>query len=89
MLDCGAVGDVAVKGLNEPALVVRVDLRIVAAAGEGDIGQALVDERLAGAIEVDMHQDTVGGLPLGAVARHGVAVVHVGMGAEIEIDGPA
>jgi hypothetical protein len=89
VLDCGAVGHVAVKSLSEPALVVRVNLRIVAAAGEGDIGQALVDERLAGAIEVDMHQDTVGGLRLGAVAGDGVAVVHVGMGAEIEIDGPA
>jgi hypothetical protein len=36
-----------------------------------------------------MHQDTVGGLPLAAVARDGVAIVQVGMGAEVEIDGPA
>src|ERR1700688_3753916 len=27
LLDCGAVGDVAVKSFSEPALVVRVDLR--------------------------------------------------------------
>src|SRR5579864_7911721 len=71
------------------ALRSRAVTRIVAAAGEGDIGQALVDERFAGAIEVDMHQDPVGGLPLAAVARDGVAIVQVGMGAEVEVDGPA
>jgi len=42
----------------------------------------------SGSLQVDVHEDPVGGLSLAAVARHGVAVVQVWMFAEIEGDGP-
>jgi hypothetical protein len=88
LFDRGTMGDVTIERLGEPGLVVGVNLRVVAAAGHGDVGQALIYERFAGAIQIDVHEQA-GRLSLTAVARHGVAVIDMGVGADVQVDGSA
>jgi hypothetical protein len=68
------------------ALVVGVDLGVVSTPGNRDVRQAPIHELLSGSLHVDVHEDPVGCLSLTAVARDGVAVVQVRMGADIEGD---
>jgi hypothetical protein len=85
-LDRGPMRDVAIQGGGKLRLVVGVDLPVVPAARERDVRQAPIHKRFSGALQVDVHEDPVGRLSLAAVARDGVAVVQVGMSAEVEGD---
>ena len=55
---------------------VGVDLRVVRRARNGDIGKPCADQFCVNR-SVNVHNNAVGGEPLGAVARDGVAVVKV------------
>jgi hypothetical protein len=80
--------DVAIEGGGELCLIVGVDLGIVAAARDRDVRQTLIHELFSGSLQVDVHEDAVGRLSLAAVTRDGVAVVQVGVDADVEGDGP-
>lgn len=72
-----SVRDVAVQRARESQLVVGVDARIVLPARHRHIRQPLVNELLACMCGLDVHEDAAGGLPLAAVARHGVSVIEM------------
>ena len=61
--------DIADDGTRELRSVVRVNLRVIPAAGHSDVRQALVDEAIAAPLGVDVDEDAIGGLALAAVAR--------------------
>jgi hypothetical protein len=57
--------------------IVRVDVRVVPAAGDGHVRQAPIDEIFAGPVRVDVYEDPIGGLALTAVAGDRIAVVEM------------
>ena len=64
--------------------LVRIDLRVVAGAGDGNVGQSAINEFLAGVLGVHVDEDAVGGLPLTAMARYRVAVVEMPVLIDVE-----
>ena len=68
---------VAAEGLCELGFVVGIELNVVPAPRDRDVGQALIEELCSGAVGVDMYEHAVGGLPLAAVTRHRIAVVQM------------
>jgi hypothetical protein len=84
-----AMRHIAVNCASELHLVVGVDPRVVLGARYSDVRQPLIYELLARPLCLDMNEDAAGGLPLGAMARHGVPVIQVAPFARFERGGSA
>ena len=69
-----ALRNIGCQSLAKGSGVVGVNAGVVGCAGDGDIGQPVIDKRAAG-LGVDIGDHAVGGESLRAVGRDGVAVV--------------
>jgi hypothetical protein len=89
--DCNRKRGASFEGeyFDSDALGLGVNLGVVSPSRNGHVRQAPVHELLSRSIHVDVHEHSVGGLSLAAVARDGVAVIQVGIGAEVEGHGSA
>ena len=76
----------AVQSVPEIAGVIRVNLRIVAGAGNRHIRQAAIDELRVRFFGIDIHEHAVGRRALAAVARHRVSVIEMPIFVKIEAD---
>lgn len=93
--ECAGLRRVATQDVRQRLSVVGVNVGVVATARDGDRREAVVDELLPGACTIEVHEDAIRRLPLAAVARHGIPVIHVGVAAltctaavQSERDGP-
>jgi hypothetical protein len=77
--------DIGSKLGGEFCHVVGEERGLVAGAGEGDVGEAVVEQIRVGA-GIGVNEDTLGGESLGTVACDGVAVVEMAMLAWVELD---
>ena len=73
--------------MPDPAsCIVRINLRVIASARDGDIGHAAVEQILRAQLGVHVNQDAVGSLSLAGVAGHCIAMIEMRMLARIEFD---
>src|SRR5713226_6594483 len=78
------VGDVAVESFCQLDLVVRVQLRIVPRARQGDVCEAPIHELFGRVLQVHVDEYTVGRLPLAAMTGHRIALIQVWMRLNVE-----
>ena len=83
------MGDLVAQSSGKVGLVVGVELRVVAATRYRDVCQAPIDEFFSRPLAVYVDEHTVGGLPLAAVARYGMAVVKMRILLGVERNGTA
>ena len=84
--DSRGLGNVAAEGWREAGGVISVDVGVCASAGNGDVGEAVIDELAVGAVGVDVDKDACGSEALRTVRGNGVAVVEVSVFCGVELD---
>jgi hypothetical protein len=85
-LQGGSLGDIGGEPRAEFCQIVREKRRLATGAGDGDVGEAGV-EQIRVDIRIRMHEDTVRSETLSAMAGDGVAVVEVTMVGRVELVG--
>ncbi len=83
------MGHIAAECLTERRSVVREDLRVVCAAGHGDVGHAAVEQILCTKLGVHVDQHAICRLALARMAGHSIAVVEMQLPVRIELHGAA
>jgi hypothetical protein len=78
------VRNISVQPSGKLSLVVRIDLGVIPSTGYSDVCQPAIDELFSSLGRVHMDKNSVSGLSLTAVARHGVAVIEMRILSNIE-----
>src|SRR5712692_9977459 len=84
-LNSRTLGNLATQPLPKIGSVIGVDLSVEAGAGDGDVGEAGVEEVRVDA-GIGVNEDAFGGEALGAVTGDGVAMVEMATLAGGELD---
>ena len=63
LCDCDSrgLGNVAAESWREAGGIISVDVGVCTSAGNGDVGEAVIDELAVGTLGVDVHEDASGG----------------------------
>jgi hypothetical protein len=85
-VECSRLGHIRSETLAERCGVVRVNPCVFGSAGDGDVGESVVDETAAG-FGIYIGDHTPGGEPLCAVRRDGVSVIELAELSRVETDG--
>ena len=80
------MGYSAAECLAQRRRTVRINLRIVRAARDGDIGHAAVEQILCGKFCIHLDQHPVCGLALAGMAGDGIAVIKMQAFGQVSLD---